>query len=283
MIEPTPIRLDRAGDPQDDWLWPGRVPQGYPWFIAGRPGSGKSTALAAILASLTAGVPFPDGTIPPVTGKVIVLAHEDEPGDLRDRFAAAGVRTSRVILIGKRSGERPKLDSAFGVAMLRKLIVKHRPIAVVIDPIMAYGRVTGSSDSFRDRWNPLFDMLDHERVTPIIAAHPSMGSATRGRDPLYYIAGTAGIPELARTMTIVAVDPKGGQGRVMAWTKLQKGELPRSLAFTITSTEASNPFATHWRDSAVTADRLLESTPTRRDPFAEAMAKMEAVARRFPV
>lgn len=65
MTYGTLLRMDQAGPASaHGWLWPGRVSAGYCWLIAGRPASGKSSFVAAVIASLTTGAPFPEARCP---------------------------------------------------------------------------------------------------------------------------------------------------------------------------------------------------------------------------
>ena len=82
------------------WLWPGYFPRGKLVEIIGDPDQGKSLIIACLSASITAGIPYPDGFSSSVTGNVIIISTEDDKEDtLRPRLEAAGADLTRVRLI----------------------------------------------------------------------------------------------------------------------------------------------------------------------------------------
>ena len=83
------------------WLWPGYIPLGRTTNFNGLPGRGKSVATCAVVACITIGRDFPDGsknTLPP--GEVLFLATEDDTASvIRPRLEVAGADVSKVHII----------------------------------------------------------------------------------------------------------------------------------------------------------------------------------------
>src|ERR1700757_1399424 len=100
--DPTiPGRLASEVTPKSiRWLWPGYIPRGKLVEIIGDPDQGKSLIIACLTASITAGIPYPDGFSSNSIGNVIIISTEDDKEDtLRPRLEAAGADLARVRLI----------------------------------------------------------------------------------------------------------------------------------------------------------------------------------------
>jgi putative DNA primase/helicase len=258
------------------WLWPGRIPSAGLTLLAGAPGGGKTSAAASLLASLTAGRPWPDNTPAGAPGPVLIIAHEDDPGSLAARWAAAGVDLSRLRLwLRTKENKRPRFPR--DLEELGGLLRTLHPLAVVVDPLAAYVRTTGPSDAIRDQLAGFLDLCAEHGAAVIALAHPSKASATAGRSGLYFAAGSAALPELARSAAVLAQHPDDERRRVLAWAKLSAGPLPGSLAFEIAPSADGHPAAIGWRAEALTAAELLERTGEERDQMAEARRWLRAL------
>jgi hypothetical protein len=80
------------------WLWPQKIPKGKVIFFTGKPDCGKSLTAADVIARITTGRDWPDGsknTTPP--SRVLLASSEDDPNDtLVPRLKAAGADLSKV-------------------------------------------------------------------------------------------------------------------------------------------------------------------------------------------
>ena len=135
-IVPEPIR----------WIWQNWLALGKVHFIAGAPGTGKTTIVMSIAATLTVGGRWPDGSQAPV-GDVLVWSGEDDIRDtLLPRFLAAGGNSERIHFVdGVISGNGKRaFDPAIDMTMLA---TKARSIKdlrmLIIDPISS--AVSGDS------------------------------------------------------------------------------------------------------------------------------------------
>ena len=75
------IRMTDVVPKRIDWLWPGRIAKGKLTLIAGHPGLGKSQITASIAATVSTGVPWPDGQANTKPGEVLLLSAEDDIAD----------------------------------------------------------------------------------------------------------------------------------------------------------------------------------------------------------
>jgi putative DNA primase/helicase len=123
------------------WLWLNRIARGKLTLIAGDPGLGKSQIGIDLIARLTTGAAWPDGSTAPV-GSCIVLASEDAADDtICPRLELAGANLEKVRIVqsviekGEQRGFSLQRD-------LDALTVTAKEIGDVIfisiDPITAY-------------------------------------------------------------------------------------------------------------------------------------------------
>src|SRR5450432_3595654 len=85
-VKPQPIK----------WLWDGYLAAGKFHIVAGAPGTGKTTLALDLVATLTKGGHWPDGT-DALAGDVIIWSGEDSIEDtLAPRLIAAGADMARV-------------------------------------------------------------------------------------------------------------------------------------------------------------------------------------------
>src|SRR3954468_15666343 len=73
-----------------NWFWPGWLAGGKLHVLAGQKGAGKSSVVFDLLAKITCGGKWPDGTPAPL-GTVLIWSGEDDIADtILPRFVAAG-------------------------------------------------------------------------------------------------------------------------------------------------------------------------------------------------
>jgi RecA-family ATPase len=78
------------------WVWPGWLARGKLHLLGGQKGTGKSTIAFDLLAQMTVGGKWPDGTTAPI-GDVLIWSGEDDIKDtILPRFVVAGGDRSRV-------------------------------------------------------------------------------------------------------------------------------------------------------------------------------------------
>jgi hypothetical protein len=115
------------------WLGRPYFVRGATTVLDGNPGQGKSTFLTAVAAAVTTDQDLP--FIPDlVRGIVLILSAEDDPARvLKPRLLVHGADDSRI-----RFQQSPFTLDRHGLDLLRAEIEEHRPVLVIIDPLIAY-------------------------------------------------------------------------------------------------------------------------------------------------
>lgn len=175
------------------WLWEGHLLRGAQELLSGLPGLGKSQVQISLIACVTAGLPWPDGTAAMLPANVIMLTAEDTlDQEVVPRLIAAGANRDRVHFLkyiridGK--DRQFLLDEDLialegEVAMIRKMI---GDVALVtIDPITAY--MGGTIDSHkttevRSQLGPLKDFAERNNVAVSTITHPAKSTSQKAID-----------------------------------------------------------------------------------------------------
>lgn len=200
------------------WLWPGWIAAGKFEVVGGGAGVGKTTLVMSMVATVTTGGRWPDGTVSPC-GCVVIWSGEDDPADtLVPRLAASGADLSKVFFVtdvedrGKSRAFDPSKDMDALRESLRELPNVHM---IVVDPIVAaVGGDSHKNAETRRGLAPLVDLAGSINAALIGITHFSKGTA--GREPLERITGSLAFGALARVVMIAAKDQDeedGSEGR----------------------------------------------------------------------
>ena len=233
-----------------DWLWPKRIPLGKITILDGDPGMGKSLLALSVAASVSTGLPMPDGT-PGKQGGVILIAPEDSAADtIKPRLKAAGGDPSRVLLLNtivKRNAEKIKIDDwSFTLSrdlhLLEVGIKQIKAVLVIVDPLTAVlgKHIDQSRDqAVREVFTPLAQLAERFGCAILIIRHLSkVGSGNL----LYRGAGSIGIIAAARLGLIVVQDPDDEQKRILATTKNNLSKQANNLTFQVVENERGVPY-----------------------------------------
>jgi putative DNA primase/helicase len=199
--------LIRWGRPEDAepivWLWKDWLARGMLHLIGGHKGAGKSTTAIDLLAQISAGGVWPDGTPAPY-GRCLIWSSEDSWNvTIAPRIIAAGGDISRVGCITDvptvGGGTRPfspahdipaLLEAAAGVPDLK---------AIMIDPIVSAvggGRKGNSNEDVRAALDPIVRMAEERGAVVIGITHLSKG--TQGQRAGERIIGSVAYTAVAR-------------------------------------------------------------------------------------
>jgi hypothetical protein len=219
------------------WLWENRIPAGKITLVTGKPGCGKSTVVADIIARVTNGTDFPDGTKNTMGPKqVLIAASEDDPSDtLVPRLQAAGANLEKVHIIemtclqgkekkGKRGLSRKTLDLKRDAKMLLDAVQQNPDIALlVLDPITSF---FGQADQNKDKdIRPVMDAIAHLcqkcGITVVGLIH---GNKRSDVDALQKVLGASAVAGSARAVWGFSTDPEDKEKHHMT---LVKGNLSK--------------------------------------------------------
>lgn len=218
------------------WLWPGWLAQGKLHILAGAGGTGKTTLLLGLIATITTGGRWPDGSRCTEPGNAIIWSSEDDPGDtLVPRLAAAGADLSRVHIIQGRTnaqGDADPFDPANDIALLRAAAKEIGGVSLLmLDPIVS--AVKGDMHKANDVRRALQGVVDfaEQNLCAVVGiSHFAKGGA--GSSPADRVIGSQAFSALARTV-LVAAKQEDSDMRVLARAKSNIGTDEGGVSYTI--------------------------------------------------
>jgi hypothetical protein len=169
------------------WLWRGHLPVGALEILTGQPGSGKSLLQCDLIARITTGRDWPDGTAGPEPGSVVILSAEDRVSDYVRRLTAAGADLTRAKMLSYiRRNDRDELFLlGEDLDKLEQAILDLGDVKLVaIDPItafMGHGRNFDShrATDVRSQLHPLSRLAEKLGVAFSTVTHPPKNAAGR--------------------------------------------------------------------------------------------------------
>jgi hypothetical protein len=192
------------------WLWHRFLPVGSITLFDGNPGEGKSTIIADVIARLTTGGDWPDGTPVGPAGRALYITKEDDAAtQVRPRIEVAGGDVRLVDFVAA--------DLLFprDAGRFRELLESTRPRLVLLDPLMSYleGKVKVISDNeIRSAiMTPLAEIGRDLACTVLVIRHFNKGS---GQSALLRGAGSlGGLAGAARMVLALTGDPSDDDDR----------------------------------------------------------------------
>lgn len=218
------------------WLWPGWLAKGKLHILAGAGGTGKTTLLISLIATITTGGRWPDGEICQERGNVLIWSSEDDPADtLVPRLIAAGADVSRVHIIQGRinaQGEADPFDPANDIGLLRETARELGGVSLLmLDPVV--GAVKGDMHKANDVRRGLQGVVDfaEDNLCAVVGiSHFAKGGA--GSSPADRVIGSQAFSALARTV-LVAAKEQDSDARVLARAKSNIGTDEGGVSYTI--------------------------------------------------
>ena len=184
------------------WLWDGWLPLGKMTILAGAGGCGKTNLTLALIATITTGGIFPDGSKCSNVGKVLIYSTEDDPADtLKPRLIANGADISKVSIISGRTNDKGELepfDPAQDFPKIEEYIKSNPDVKLLmIDPIIsAVSGDMNKANDVRRSLQPLVDLANEYKFSVLGITHFSKGSG--GSSPADRIIGSQAFTALAR-------------------------------------------------------------------------------------
>ena len=267
-LRPQPVR----------WLWQHWLALGKLHILAGAPGQGKTTIAIAMMATVTIGGRWPDGSRCDA-GNAIFWSGEDDPADtLVPRLMAAGADMGRCFFIegARRDGEVVPFDPARDLAHLLAAIEKIGGIKLlVIDPVVS--AVTGDSHKnteVRRALQPLVEMAAAGDFAVLGITHFAKGG--QGTDPSQRVVGSVAFTAVARVV-MVAAKVQGDDGdkdaRILARSKSNIGPDDGGFQYHLEQTEPLPGIQASriaWGKAVAGSARELLTDPTDDQPKEDA-------------
>lgn len=228
-----------------EWLWPDRFALGKYNLLASVGGEGKTQFATRLIAMVTRGEAFPDGSGKAPVGTCLFLSSED---GLRDtivpRLMAAGADMGKCkgltaqLTVEVDGKEHVNLMSFQHLDYWRDVFRRTKPILMVVDPIPAYlGRGVNDhhNNEVRAVLEPFCALLDEHRVTLLAITH--LGKSVDQKTPIAKILGSVAYANVARTVSVVYRDPQDADRRLLCPLKNNFSPPMEALAYRIEGCE----------------------------------------------
>ena len=206
---PEPYCLSDVPCEETEWLVPDVLPRGEISLLGADGGTGKGIWQAQLIAYVTAGQTsgfFPEP--PAQTGRVLILAGEDDPGKvLKGRIAAAGADMSKVMVVSAddyylRTGHQ----LCIGDDDITTFVAKINPILLILDPLQSFlppDVEMASRNQMRSALLPLKALCAKHGCAALISMHTNKRANVSGRARL---ADSSDIWDIARSVLMMGRD-----------------------------------------------------------------------------
>ena len=196
------------------WLVPQLLPLGEVSLLGADGGTGKGIWQAQLIAYVTAGKTSGFFPLPPQqTGKVLLLAGEDDPGKvLKARLLAAGADMNRVLVLtaddyfGKTGQPLTLKDQA-----LADFAAKAGPLLLIVDPLQSFlpaGVEMASRNQMRSILLPLKAIAAAQRCAVLLVMHSNKKQGVSDRKRL---ADSSDIWDMARSVLMMGRSNSDGK------------------------------------------------------------------------
>ena len=196
------------------WLVPQLLPLGEVSLLGADGGTGKGIWQAQLIAYVTAGKTSGFFPLPPQqTGKVLLLAGEDDPGKvLKARLLAAGADMNRVLVLtaddyfGKTGQPLTLKDQA-----LADFAAKAGPLLLIVDPLQSFLPADvemASRNQMRSALLPLRAIAAKQGCAVLIVMHSNKKQGVSGRARL---ADSSDIWDMARSVLMMGRSNSDGK------------------------------------------------------------------------
>ena len=196
------------------WLVPQLLPLGEVSLLGADGGTGKGIWQAQLIAYVTAGKTSGFFPLPPQqTGKVLLLAGEDDPGKvLKARLLAAGADMNRVLVLtaddyfGKTGQPLTLKDQA-----LADFAAKAGPLLLIVDPLQSFlpaGVEMASRNQMRSILLPLKAIAAAQQCAVLLVMHSNKKQGVSDRKRL---AASSDIWDMARSVLMMGRSNSDGK------------------------------------------------------------------------
>jgi hypothetical protein len=265
------------------WLWPKRIPAGALSLLVGDPSAGKSTMTSDLIARITTGREWPDGSGAPEPASVIIVqAEEDVAANIKPRLRIAGAAMSHVHVV-KGIERRGGLDvwTCADVEPIKAAALERKAALIVIDPLTAFlSGVRDGNDAQQVRRGllPVLELASSTGASVLGIAHLNK-SAGLGQRAMHRISGSHALAAVARAAWLVAEDREDRERRLFLPVKMNLARDVGGMAFRIESVkeEAGEVPRVSWEGPVdLTGDDYLDVAPEQAGRTGEAESWIKA-------
>lgn len=204
------------------WLWPQWLPRGMLTILAGAGGDGKTTLTLGLIATMTSGGRWPDGSFCTEKQNAVIFSSEDSAEHtIIPRLIASGADLNRVFVMQGRIndlGELEPFDPSRDCDLLARELDRIGGAGLImIDPIVA--AVSGDmhrANDVRRSLQPLVNLAEQHGAAVVGISHFAKGS--QASSPADRVLGSQAFTALAR-MVLVSAKREGEEDRVLARAK----------------------------------------------------------------
>ncbi|OLU25439.1 hypothetical protein BVH03_17425 [Pseudomonas sp. PA15(2017)] len=204
------------------WLWPQWLPRGMLTILAGAGGDGKTTLTLGLIATMTSGGRWPDGSFCIEKQNAVIFSSEDSAEHtIIPRLIASGADLNRVFVMQGRIndlGELEPFDPSRDCDLLARELDRIGGAGLImIDPIVA--AVSGDmhrANDVRRSLQPLVNLAEQHGAAVVGISHFAKGS--QASSPADRVLGSQAFTALAR-MVLVSAKREGEEDRVLARAK----------------------------------------------------------------
>lgn len=222
-----------AVEKDPEWLIMGYIPKYGITSIAGEGGTGKTSVICSIAASITKGRknflegnPFDDKYTP---GTVIIFSAEDSwEYVLKKRLRSCGADLDKIHYMGPEDERFVHIN--FNSDFLGGLIECHKPTLVIFDPVQAFVPENfrmGDRNAMRKCFSPLIGYGEKYGTTFIIVVHANKQSGVWGRKRM---ADSSDIWDASRSVLMLGNVPNS-ELRYISHEKSNWGAKQQSVIF----------------------------------------------------
>jgi len=205
------VRADKL-----EWLLPGFISANSLTVLEGDPGTGKSTLLAALVASVTTGKSWLGRKKTEPRNVLWLSKDESYSALLRPRLLAAGVDIDRVHHVEEGVNGAPKritIDGSMG--FIAGSVAAFDAALLIIEPLLSFVSSTLSPNSPTDMrlvLDPLQQVMMDRKCTAIVTR---ILRKNRQGDPLNHGQGTSEIAAIARSVVLLQWPDRDCPRRIM--------------------------------------------------------------------
>jgi RecA/RadA recombinase len=217
-----------------EWIWANWLPKGFLTMLAGAPEAGKSALALRIAASITNGLPFPDGTTPQETGLVVWCEAEASQALNLERAKKWGIDIKKLILPLEDATEDISLDNQKHKERIREAASVPGVKLLIVDSLSGTSRRNENSTDMLDLVRFLAQLARDKNIAILLTHH----LRKRGKMDTYSVEldrlrGSSSIVQPARV--IWAMDnPNSSTGyKRLRVIKSNLGQKPQSIGYEI--------------------------------------------------